>query len=284
MLNNISFYGSLLKRDLGKGRKSTQTHVLLYGAIEAHSKGPKGCIASNNMLARDIGISKSRTETVLSEISQAKWVTIAKDKDGKRTQIIPNGSISFECGNPPLPLTATPLAAHGNIDIQLELQSPTEGVGKPTASTKKSNNSPDSLVDAASSGEGSAAPVAGPPKPPTIKALFYQVVKKYNLVITNHGHIPKWCKDLETAHGEDIAQLYLTRLLERDLVTEQGTMEYVPTLNTPFDIAAKSAKIIQYFTRTKDKVQPSKTVSTDYYNRVEEEAKRIRESGDAKAN
>jgi hypothetical protein len=110
----------------------------------------------------------------------------------------------------------------------------------------------------------------------TTKSLYYAVAKKYNLVIPNHAHIPKWCSDLEKAYGVPTATLYLERLLERDIDREQQTSEFVPQLTTAFDIMNKSGKIIQYFKRTKGQYTKGRTATPEYEAMMEAEAAEMR--------
>lgn len=92
MLHTIPFHASLLKQSLTKDRKSTNAHVLVYGAIEIHAMGEKGCIASNEKIATETGYSKQRVADVISEMAAAGWLKVIM-KGGKknttREQIIP---------------------------------------------------------------------------------------------------------------------------------------------------------------------------------------------------
>jgi len=109
MLKHIPFYASLLGRPLAGDRQSATSHVLIYGAIEAHSMGSRGCIASNKTIALETGLSEGRAANCLSEISQAGWIEVKLDKDNHRTGIVPLLTIAT-----PLPATATPLHASVN--------------------------------------------------------------------------------------------------------------------------------------------------------------------------
>ena len=53
MLKHIPFYASLMGAKLYDKDTATTSHVLVYGAIEAHSMGDKGCIASNKTIANE---------------------------------------------------------------------------------------------------------------------------------------------------------------------------------------------------------------------------------------
>jgi len=75
MLKHIPFYASLLNRDLG-ATKAKHSHVLVYGAVEAHSLGEKGCIASNQLLANETGLEVGTVKNVLTQMSKARWLQI----------------------------------------------------------------------------------------------------------------------------------------------------------------------------------------------------------------
>jgi hypothetical protein len=87
---------------------------------------------------------------------------------------------------------------------------------------------------------------------PDLLALFFKVVKKYNLPPGNRGHYKKWVNELEQAVSKTWALVYLTRLLERDLREERQDDQFVPQINRPYDVLNKSTQIIEYFKRTKD--------------------------------
>lgn len=274
MLKQIPFYGSLLRRDLGKGRISSHAHVLLYGAIEVHSLGPKGCIASNDTLAKEVGFGKERVANILSEMSQAGWVTVVLTKDNQRKSIIPNGEIAFtpvtanNSVNPPSLYSEPPLHSTVNIDNNLD--------NSTTYSKAKALNPTEPTSSFGASPEGALAPEGTQPYSSVVEkstplALYYRVIKKYSLPVTNNNHVKKWAKDLENTLNPDIAELYLNRLLERDLVAEKKTQEFVPTLNTAFDIYQKSQKIIQYLKRTKDLSSTTEDKEADLIRRSEEE-------------
>jgi hypothetical protein len=74
MLKHIPFYASLLGRELKDGSKTTTSHVLVYGAIEAHSYGEKGCIASNALIAQESGLSLQTVKNVITGIAQIGWI------------------------------------------------------------------------------------------------------------------------------------------------------------------------------------------------------------------
>jgi hypothetical protein len=97
MLKHIPFYASLLGQGL-YGKNATYSHVLVYGAIEAHSFGEKGCIASNELLAKETGLGRGTVKNVLSDLNKAGWVT-SEYKDAHkniRGKMIPNLTLSVE--------------------------------------------------------------------------------------------------------------------------------------------------------------------------------------------
>lgn len=76
MLKHIPFYASLLGRQMKSGRKSNNGMVLVYGAIEVHSMGDKGCIASNGRIAQETGLSAGTVANYISELNKSGWVKV----------------------------------------------------------------------------------------------------------------------------------------------------------------------------------------------------------------
>jgi DNA-binding transcriptional MocR family regulator len=74
MLKHIPFYATLLGRELSSGKKANNGMVLVYGAIEAHSMGSKGCIASNRLIAEETGLSSGTVANYISELNRAGWI------------------------------------------------------------------------------------------------------------------------------------------------------------------------------------------------------------------
>ena len=110
MLKHIPFYASLLNRELSKGIKATTSHVLVYGAVEAHSMGYKGCIASNKTIAQETGLSESTVASQLSRLHAAGWIKVNM-KNGHRQSIEPLMVIK-----PPFDPHQTPLQPPSNIE------------------------------------------------------------------------------------------------------------------------------------------------------------------------
>ena len=121
MLKNIPFYSSLLGRPLTENKKATHSHVLTYGAIEAHSLGLKGCIASNKTIANEIGMAQKTVSNAISELRKAGWVKYDLDENNQRGVITPLLTISLPA-TPPLPSVppstpaGSPLHSTGNIE------------------------------------------------------------------------------------------------------------------------------------------------------------------------
>lgn len=95
MLKSIPFFASLLGKDLGGEVVSSTPHVLLYGAIETHSMGSKGCIAGNELLATETGIAKNQIRRYLADLKKANWISFEMSKDNKRGIIEPKLDIKI---------------------------------------------------------------------------------------------------------------------------------------------------------------------------------------------
>lgn len=79
---------------------------------------------------------------------------------------------------------------------------------------------------------------------PTIKKLYYDVIKKYRLPVINHTVLNAKIKALESEVGYEEASLYLSLLLENDYFAIQG--EYKPMLANALDIYGKRIKIMAF--------------------------------------
>lgn len=119
MLKHIPFYASLLGKQLTPTKTSTASHVLVYGAIETHAFGERGCIASNETIAAETGLKASTVKVVISELARAKWVELEINEAGKRAQVTPLLTIAVPPPtneNPePLATTNEPLATTNDI-------------------------------------------------------------------------------------------------------------------------------------------------------------------------
>lgn len=226
MLKHIPFYATLLGRELPNGKTSTNSHVLVYGAIEAHSLGPKGCIASNRTIAASTGLKEGSVATIISLLSSAGWVSVRLDDNNHRKGITPLMEIK-----PPSIGIEPPLQSGLNIDNSIRENNTTYSEAKASDSSSSS-----------SFGEDKENETAAADEPPTARKLLYDVAKKYELPITNHNHIRKWANDLEKMSD---GMVYLQRLLDEDLRVAEG--QFRPTLNTAYDIIAKKLKVQRFY-------------------------------------
>jgi hypothetical protein len=121
MLHTISFHASLLGRELDENIKATNAHVLIYGAVEVHSFGEKGCIASNETIGVETGMTKGTVAKCLSQIAKARWVEVAL-KNGRRMGIVPLLTIQppLPPSKPPFTTQSTPLYHPVNRDNNID--------------------------------------------------------------------------------------------------------------------------------------------------------------------
>ena len=94
MLKHIPFYATLLGRQITEKTKATNRHVLVYGAIEVHSTGRLGCIASNSTIAEETGLNVIIVSRTISDLRKAKWVSFTLDEKFNRSPIEPLLDIS----------------------------------------------------------------------------------------------------------------------------------------------------------------------------------------------
>lgn len=118
MLKNIPFYSALMGAKLYDKDTATTSHVLVYGAIEAHSMGDKGCIASNKTIASETGLKESTTAKCISQLNKAGWVSVELDDNNHRKLIQPLLTIAppLPTSKPPFTPQKTPLYSTVNID------------------------------------------------------------------------------------------------------------------------------------------------------------------------
>lgn len=225
MLHTIPFHASLLKQPLNKDKKSTNAHVLVYGAIEIHNMGEKGCIASNEKIATETGYSKQRVADVISEMAAAGWLKVIM-KDGKknamRERIIPLIEPGIITDEGFLPVRKGFLASK-NIDNSID--------NNPTGSAEQAPPSPKEKEE------------------PTILKLYYDVLKAHDILVTNNSHVRGWAKKLEEQAGYENAARYLNFLLVIDFAAIEkaewntgADRAFVPTLTTAYDVISKRSK------------------------------------------
>ncbi len=96
----VPFYRDLVGIELKDGTKTTYAHALVYGAIEIHSQGSRGCIASNKVLAEEGCVKLTTLKKILSQFKTNHWINInfKHDDNGlrQRTTIEPLLTISFK--------------------------------------------------------------------------------------------------------------------------------------------------------------------------------------------
>lgn len=96
MLKHIPFYASLLGRPISNDKLATVSHVLVYGAIEAHSYGEKGCIASNETIAAETGLAVGTVKNVISELYKAVWLKVIYADETKQFRIVMEPLLTIE--------------------------------------------------------------------------------------------------------------------------------------------------------------------------------------------
>lgn len=247
MLKHIPFYASLLGRPLTDKIKATSSHVLVYGAIEAHSMGPKGCTAANALLASETGLSTSTVSARMSELAKAGWITVTLNKNNQRTKSEPNLE----------PL----LPSKGGL-LHSKALYKEEGTSKednPSESASAVSENPEEeqsssvYFDGPSPQPTAATPSVGSPGGDltevaedviTVKKLYYDVVKKYNLPKYNNTVLQGKMKDLESEVGYETAVGYLRALLVYDWHTIEG--DYKPVIGNALDIYGKRVKILEF--------------------------------------
>ena len=121
MLKSIPFYSSLLDREITKDIKAVHSHLLVYGAMEVHSFGKLGCIASNETIGQETGLTKGTVAKCMSQLNAGGWVKVTLNK-GKRVSITPLLEIQppLPAGKPPFTPESTPLYPQVNIDNILD--------------------------------------------------------------------------------------------------------------------------------------------------------------------
>lgn len=113
MLKHVPFYGELLQQKIND-KTPSQSHILMYGAIEVHAMGELGRIASNKTLGENIGLSASRAANIVSELSLAGWIKVDMKDNNTRTLITPLMTLA-KSGKAPYQTSETPLTISGNI-------------------------------------------------------------------------------------------------------------------------------------------------------------------------
>jgi nitrate reductase cytochrome c-type subunit len=157
-LHSVTFYPYLIGHKIGernKGEKTvelktTSSHALIYGAILAHDSGPHGCIASNEKIGEETGLSAQTVANCLVDMVKLGWIVVNLSEKKRRTSILPVIKMSvlkvpedsrqregtYRQQEPSLPTAVTQYTASGNIDNILDIHI-NNIVEEPTAKSKK---------------------------------------------------------------------------------------------------------------------------------------------------
>ncbi|RTL06181.1 helix-turn-helix domain-containing protein [Candidatus Dependentiae bacterium] len=98
MLKTIPFMSTLLDREMSNGKKTTHLHALLYGAIEAHSQGKAGCVASTETLSQEVGMHAVSARKYLKELKDLGWIHY-DSSNPRRGKIFPLLGVLFPKNN-----------------------------------------------------------------------------------------------------------------------------------------------------------------------------------------
>lgn len=113
-LESFNFYTSLIGVKLNDTLRAGLSHVVVFGSITGHAKGPRGCIASNEHISEEVGLSEGRTANIISELNQAGWIRVNLNELRQRTSIDVMIGLHLN-GNPVSQNSETPF--HGNVNI-----------------------------------------------------------------------------------------------------------------------------------------------------------------------
>lgn len=220
MLHTISFHASLLGRQLDEKVKSTNAHVLIYGAVEVHSFGEKGCIASNETIGTETGMTKNTVAKCLSQMAKAGWIEVYI-RNGKRISITPLLVIQppLPHGKPPFTVEKTPLYHMVNIDNSIDkIEITVENIEKPKNTDEV----------------------------PLIIKAFEEIDPK-NKTYYGHKGQRSACTFLIKEYGLDStieAIEFLKGIYSREVLPE-----YFPSINSPYDLKEKWTKVQQFVKR-----------------------------------
>lgn len=244
-ITHIPFYADLLDIELPNGKSTTNSHVLVYGAIEVFHTGPRGCIASNKKIGEVTGLKERTVANVVSALAKIGWLNVKIDENNHRKSIVPLLGIC----TPPSLTNEPPLHSRVNPpSLTSEHKEQYINHSKENIADKSASSSNPVSFGGQYGGRSSAPADEAAPEPPTARKLLYDVCKKYELPITNHNNIRKWANDLDKM---DDGEVYLQRLLDKDLRKAEG--QFRPTLNQPYDVIAKKLKIQRFWNGGEDK-------------------------------
>lgn len=119
MLKHIPFYASLLNKTFNDGSSPSTGMILVYGAIEAHSFGERGCIASNKTIAEECGLKATSVANAISALNREGWIRVELNENNHRVLITPLLEIVAPpslTSEPPFTVQVTPL--HSTVNIE----------------------------------------------------------------------------------------------------------------------------------------------------------------------
>lgn len=140
MLKHVPFYASLCGRTLFKDTVADNSHVLVYGAIEAHSMGEYGCIASNERIAEETNLSLATVKKAVSQLKAAGWIDTHNDKSSNTRNIIPNMDLKLVSREKPSKVVSqekparfsgeTPINIDTGLDTKKEIDKSISKIGE----------------------------------------------------------------------------------------------------------------------------------------------------------
>ena len=250
MLKNIPFYSSLLGKQIGK-TTTKHSHVLIYGAIEAHSMGEKGCIASNKTIALETGLGEGTVANRISELNQFGWIKVTLNDYNHRTSIVPLLELRVPSlpSEPPFTPELTPLHSQVNIEY----------------------SNKNTVIDNSTNVELAKAKKLDSKKPEygnnEINSLFNKWNEATGYAITSRIKANKRaCWNLYLKHGQD----GLEKLLNDVKLAHQD--DYSPRISDFVDLQAKLNKLLLWGKNKSDTGSNAKTVSdttTKNLNKIE---------------
>lgn len=226
MLKHIPFYASLLGRPVGDKLKATHSHVLVYGAIEVHASGPRGCKASNRTIAAETGLAENTVAKTICQLSACGWVKTELDNNNHRKGILPLLEIQAPLlpSKPPLLPSKPPLYSPVNIDNSIRDNS-------------IKNNTP-------ANADGISQFDIQKKKQTYIMKLAYDFMEKQGITIINNAIFQKQLVKTWEANG-DRRMLELLIFL-RDCYADYEKEDYAPQVRDYLDIPRKAKGLLDF--------------------------------------
>lgn len=225
MLRSIPFYSSLLGKQINEKTNATHSHVLLYGAIEVHSFGKRGCVASNATIAQETGLTESTVSKTLSQLVSCGWVRVTwkGEKFGRRDQIIPLLEIA------PLLHSKTTL---------------TDQKGYPYSPVKIDNSKDNSIdINVFNVGVSEVKSLTGTQEQLLKVKSVFELFDRRGLSMNMLWKTP--------SQRNSAVLLYDNKGLEKigkalDFYLENKSVDYCPYVSTPYDLANKWDKLLTF--------------------------------------